>query len=100
MEEVFTERVRHRVAEENTRRTYSFKYFLPLGEKKVRVCRDIFLNTLCIGRWSAQNWKRNKADKISPTLNRKEKTRTPISNRRIKCNEFLDSLAKVESHYC
>ncbi len=99
METEFAERMRDRKDDDYTRRTFTFKYFLPLGDTKIRVCCKMFLNTLSIGKWSVKNWKLNQGDKISPTLNRKKPNRTSISDRRIQCENFLDGLAKVESHY-
>lgn len=76
---------------------------------KVKVCRQFFLNTLCIGEDSFRRWTRE-ADNIieDNTSEQNENTETTSSIARTGRNSelrktvktWLDILPKVPSHYC
>lgn len=55
-----TQRHRDRKDEKVSRRECSVNYNLRKGEELIRVCKTMFLNTLCIGNWSTLNWKETK----------------------------------------
>lgn len=71
-------RVRNRVKEDETRRTYLLNTFYRLVKTKNFVFAEIHIMFL---RWQCQNLKINTKGKIPPTLNRIVVTRSTISNR-------------------
>lgn len=123
-----TSRARDRKDEQKSRRESSYIYFMEKNQTKVRVCKKMFLNTLGIGEKAMRNWKKcninkerfDEANKDTlPNVidtNPSKETNTSlygikyqkVSEARRKHNEdsnkclenFLDSLPKMESHYC
>lgn len=83
-----------------SRRSVSLYYYLNLSdeEDRVRVCKYFFLNTLCLGEWTARNWASKDAVK---NCNRELSSRkkTELLNRET-VSQFIDALPKLESHYC
>lgn len=49
---------RDRKEDEKSRRSDSYSYHLQLKETKLRVCKNMFLNTLSIGESAAISWKK------------------------------------------
>ncbi|KAF2894380.1 hypothetical protein ILUMI_11793 [Ignelater luminosus] len=50
-----TQRVRDRKDSEKSRRSISMNYYLKVERDRVKVCKNMFLNTLCIGQSSEKN---------------------------------------------
>lgn len=109
-----TKRHRDRKQEEVSRRKSTACYHLWLNNEKVRVCKQMFLNTLSIGEWSALNWAKDDA-KHDATLDATEDNnalkenvveqtsagkRSFFAERRQSLLDFFNSLPKMESHYC
>lgn len=101
------QRARDRKETEKSRRSNSIEYHFKVGEARVRVCKKMFLNTLCAGEWTIRNWlKKNSKtgnakddgsmdDNIVPVPKKKRREREMRS-----LQEFFDQLPKMESHYC
>lgn len=41
---------------ENSRKNVSFKYYLKVGDDRIRVCKKMFLNTFSLGEKSVRSW--------------------------------------------
>ena len=88
-----------------SRRMRSLKYFLKLGEKRVRVCAHMFSATLVVPRRTVLNWIGDAEHSLptSPIYAKKKKLKETCQNRankRILAKAFLTQLDKVPSHYC
>ena len=83
---------------EESRRSQTFFYHLEISGKRVPVCRTMFLHTLGLSGWQANNWKLSALQRNTRKAKiRQEKHK---SNGRKIAGEFLDSLPKLPSHYC
>jgi len=89
---------------EDLRRQCSITYYLRKNGKRLKVCREIFLSTLCLGEWSVRNWAMSSVDGMHS--NTKERP-APATNRhnevlekRELVRKFLSDLPKLPSHYC
>lgn len=112
-----TVRARNRKECDKSKRKFSSVYYLKKGNATVRVCKSLFLNTLAIGPWTAQNWQQeptgdtdtdevndpedgmvleNNQDEV--TVSAPKKTRKSKETENLK--DFSSTLPKVESHYC
>ena len=90
-------------------RRASLKFTLKKDGERKKVCKQFFLATLNIGEWSVYNWV-YKAQDVStggiPKLKRerdsrnKSQVRNVCSQRKEFAQTFLNSLPKMESHYC
>ncbi|CAG9840730.1 unnamed protein product [Diabrotica balteata] len=97
---------RRNTVEEESRKKTGFKYYLIARDnkessKKYHVCKKMFLATLGIGERSVSEWVSkkclpNKVQAIRPVLVEPPQDSECTKN----VNIFLDSLPKVESHYC
>ena len=67
-----TERARDRKGERISRRTFSYKYFLNVENKKLRVCKNTFLSTLSLGEWMVLNWLNDEKHEDSKHSSRKD----------------------------
>jgi hypothetical protein len=93
---------------EISRRSVSIAYHLKVGRDRVRVCKTMFLHTLCTGEWSVRNWLKNNRKSGADVLennSRNENDAAHISKRKCEKNlrslkEFFDQIPKMESHYC
>ena len=89
---------------ENSRRQFSLKYFLRVGEQRILVCKDMFLSTLGLHEKMVYKWV-NAADSGVPeqAATRDEvedhEEGQPLSAKG-HAKVFLDELPKVPSHYC
>ena len=82
-----------------SRRKNSFHYFLNTDQGRVRVCKQFFLSTLCLGEASVYKWL------AEDDLGKHETPFEPMRGRakdveRATASSFLDSLPKMPSHYC
>lgn len=94
---------------ESSRRSGTLIYFLPVSNPndgtttKKRVCREMFLQTLCLGSFSVQSWAKKGQCGMHPSeenMNRNRRPRAlPCQARADALNSFLDGLPKVPSHY-
>lgn len=82
-----------------SRRGDTFIYYLKLSDKKVRVCRTMFINTLAIGEKQVAGWIKSSLSG-SPSCNKPSATVKNISEAKKTLLEFLDWLPKIPSHYC
>ena len=84
------------------RRSKTYTYFLKAGNERVNVCKKMFLSTLGIGEAMLYGWF-GKVD-INGMITRKPVKSPKMSEKdlekRNKAREFLESIPKVESHYC
>ncbi|CAH2105916.1 unnamed protein product [Euphydryas editha] len=88
-----------------SRKNTGFKFYFTLKENgnevKKRVCRNMFINTLSIGEKTVRSW--ISSDQLSVSKE-SEEYQTQTSQQRSSIaksvEEFLNSLPKVESHYC
>lgn len=90
---------------ENAFKKFSLKYYLQIGEEKIKVCKSFFINTLDISaRRISYFFEKNNIDEsfgttISPKRGRHAKRVTP----NLKLEEVrnhINSFPRVESHYC
>lgn len=97
-----TNRYRDRKQPAFSRRKCSIIYNLKKEEKLIRVCKTMFLNTLCIGKWCVLNWK--KATRSPKDIAKKpgssEESPHTFSKENKVLTEFFENLPTMESHYC
>ncbi|CAH1104328.1 unnamed protein product [Psylliodes chrysocephalus] len=86
-----------RTVNPNSRRGNSFQYHLKDVGTTFHVCKKMFLHTLAIGEWTVHAWVGIK-DKISTTRNPVIKANENANRQKV--HDFLDSLPKLEAHYC
>ncbi|CAH1115592.1 unnamed protein product [Psylliodes chrysocephalus] len=86
---------RRRGEQEISRRQTSTEFYLKVGYNLTRVCKKMFLNTLCVGEISIKKWAKEKV------IDNERVQKQPASGLGIKkIVEFFDRLPKLESHYC
>jgi len=97
--------------EVKSRRSSSYQYHLrDMNEKKIRVCKKMFLATLDLNEWMVHNWVK-KSNGLSPKVYKKNvKNKDPETNEQmnkiaftVRYDHFIkwfDKLPKMESHYC
>lgn len=94
------QQLRRRNTEDGSRKEKGFDYFLPSASgTKVKVCKQIFLNTLVIGGKQLRGWLSQPNDHHDYSIAPRNTTnlRSPkITNGR----EFILKLPRVPSHYC
>lgn len=103
-----------------SRRSASLFYHLkPQNNlERVRVCKAMFLNSLCVGEWMIRNWvlqnKKHRQDDKNVNNDAHEQddedveTENTAPTRKEKCSsnerklvtDFFNNLPKLESHYC
>lgn len=90
--------VRKRGENENSRRTYSNKFYL--GKGRLRVCKAMFFNTLGVKEWVIKKWAKGDLEN-NEQVGLPDPESDQIRNTRIKLlHNFFDSIPKLESHYC
>ena len=85
-----------------TRRAHTINWHLKHEEKRLQVCKNMFLSTLGIGEWMARNWVLAGKHGMCETSRHKKtpsKSHADIGGRTVVRN-FLESLPKLPSHYC
>lgn len=86
---------RKRGLNEESRRTYSNEFFF--GSSRMRICKTMFLNTLGVKEWVIKKWAKSGLDKnVAVQIPQN----VGINNRVKQLQIFLESLPKMESHYC
>lgn len=102
VEKTNTRRIRNRKNETESRREFSWLYYLKLeDDTKFRVCKNMFLNTLGIKEKSVKAWKNTDAKtleaKLPEVLDEPAET---DGDRKELLFQFFRDLPKLESHYC
>lgn len=93
--------------EGSSKRSGTYKYFLMVQGQKMQVCKSMFLNTLAVGEKMILNWVNSANNhgilqgsdirRQTSTLKRKaSQDKQRVNNMK----NFLESLPKLESHYC
>lgn len=94
---------RRRGQEEVSRRKYSIKYFLKVDMERIRVCKRMFGGTLGLRETMLLNWikESDSTDHGNDIGNRRsEVRRVKFAEKNSAISQFLQSLPKMESHYC
>ena len=87
---------RRRGQQEISRRQTSTEFYLKLGCNQTRVCKKMFLNTLCVGEIAVKKWAKETVRNENQQVEKQPESGQGIK----KILEFFDSLPKLESHYC
>lgn len=93
---------RSRAKTDKSTRGDTHVYWLKLNGERIRVCREMFLNTLGLARKQVNNWIK-KGQSFSPSQPKRPVNRKPGQQQIIKSSslkQFLESLPKMPSHYC
>lgn len=93
---------RTRTEAETSRREQSYVYWLKHEDMRKRVCKKMFLSTLGLGEWSVRNWLEGSDSGMHTevAVMHAERPKKPESDGRNFIAQFLNSLPKMESHYC
>ena len=89
---------------EDSRRKNTLQHFLTVGNEKLQVCKKMFLQTLCLGEFSVQDWVKKGDLGMTTSTEFNKQTKKP-SFRADKdadkeyLKEFFDKLPKLPSHY-
>lgn len=89
----------------NSKRTLTFEYHLKKGKQLLQVCKKTFLNTLGLREFMVCNWclkaesgMHVARDDIEVPLRKRISNKITASLKLM--TEFLNSIPKLESHYC
>ncbi|CAH1980252.1 unnamed protein product [Acanthoscelides obtectus] len=87
---------------EVSKRKYSMKYFLQVDLEKIRVCKRMFGSTLGLKETLILSWiKEFNSEPDDHQRSRKSETRrAKFAEKNTAVYQFLQSLPKMESHYC
>lgn len=90
---------------ETSRRSVTLKYHLIVNNSlHVPVCKTMYLNTLCLGEWSARSWALKAEEGMSTStaveVSSRPKRHDAFEEDRIFLKSFLTELNKLPSHYC
>lgn len=78
-----------------SRRTYSNEFFL--GSSRLRICKTMFLNTLGVKDWVIKRWaKIGIEENVTVQAHKNSDNNNGVKQ----LQTFLESLPKLESHYC
>ncbi|KAG5861841.1 hypothetical protein JTB14_002408 [Gonioctena quinquepunctata] len=95
---------RPRISNETSRRTGTLQYEVNVNNKAIRVCKKMYLNTLCLGEWSVRNWASESINGMSNSsknkVSKRQKRKDIHEESRQFLREFLENLHKLPSHYC
>ena len=88
-----------------TKRTGTFIYHRRVRGDKLQVCKTMFVNTLGTGEWCVRDWvlKSARVHGMHTSPSSRKQDRNTGADKREKvliAREFLESLAKLPSHYC
>lgn len=99
------EKARQRTQKVSSRRKYSLKYFLFIGERKIRVCKEFYLGTLDISQRRISYFHECMKDRNTgiPSSGERRgkntKRKIPEDDKDL-VREHIRSFPKIESHYC
>lgn len=85
---------------DDSRRRYSYRYFLRQGDQRIQVCKNLFLSTLGIGEYTLYGWAQNVNDHGLPGVANHHRRNTRDQEAYEHAKLFFDSLPKLPSHYC
>lgn len=85
---------------ETSRRKLSLFFHLKKESLRIRVCKKMFLHTLCINEWSVLNWIKKRNNEGDTETNRNQSINKRHEEGRQQIRDYLNVLPKVESHYC
>ncbi|KAK6177541.1 hypothetical protein SNE40_015624 [Patella caerulea] len=86
---------------ENSRRKFTFRYFLKNGHQRLPVCKNLFLSTLGIGEYTVYEWLKSINEHGVPVEECDKQQKTPkVSLQNSYARQFLTQLPKMPSHYC
>ncbi|CAG5001783.1 unnamed protein product [Parnassius apollo] len=101
VQEIPTKRPRDRKDPSISKRKSSMIYNLLLkDEQRVRVCKTMFQNTLCITKMTIWNWKKGKENTSHNGNQNVSARKNPHEEEVESLKEFLNNIPKMESHYC
>lgn len=87
----------------DSRQQNSFTYYLKPGDNqtRIKVCKGMFLRTLAEGEWKVHKCVSKFTGNSTNVAKENVRSRLDKANdQRLLLKEFLDSLPKLESHYC
>lgn len=95
--------VKRKTQQDSRRRQGTFVYYLNVDNKKLQVCRTMFLNTLALGYKTVQEWVNNSESGMHQDEGRKMTKKRELNSRNTSSIKyvdiFLNSLPKLPSHY-
>lgn len=99
-----TEPKRRKTETKETQKSNSFIYYLRVAGQPLRVCKKMFLHTLCIGEWSVRTWcntENNGMIASSTEVNERRRTsqEPKLCEKRKFLENWFDQLPKIPSHY-
>ncbi|CAG4981288.1 unnamed protein product [Parnassius apollo] len=101
VQEIPTKRPRDRKDPSISKRKSSMIYNLLLkDEQRVRVCKTMFQNTLCITKMTIWNWKKVKENTSHNENQNVSARKNPHEEEVESLKEFFNDIPKMESHYC
>ena len=94
--------VKQKTKNDDSRRKWSFFYFLKVDGVRKPVCKDMFLHTVGLREWTVRNWVCEETlEKVLGEPHRQSKHYTRADeDRQFLRSEFLEKLPKLPSHYC
>lgn len=104
-ERISKQRVRKENKNSNRPRTFSFRYYLNIKEKRVRVCKDFYLGVLNISQQRINYFHDKKKPGLTGTptggdqRGKKTTKRIGEAERRV-IKDHIDSFHRVPAHYC
>lgn len=94
-------RPRDRKNEGMSRRKFSNEYYLQVKEDNLRVCKQMYINTLSIGEWTVLNWKKQGLTiNANYTVTKTIKQKAAFAEKKEGLEQFIKILPLMESHYC
>ena len=91
-----------RTTEHASRRSQSFLYNLMKGEQRMRVCKKMFLNTICMKQQTAIDWKNESVEGMAENPEHRRLHNQPRHQeiashlKRQSVGQFLEQLPKVK----
>ena len=91
---------RKTLKDKESRKKYSYTYFLIKGSDKMRVCKDFYLHTLDISQRRIE-WAHLKAEKEKHEDKRGKRITYQVADEEIEIiKEHINSFPRIPSHYC
>ncbi|CAH0546662.1 unnamed protein product [Brassicogethes aeneus] len=98
------DKIRKQTDKEHSRRTYSFRYYFHIADKKIQVCKTFFLSTLDISQQRINYFHEKKKENLTgiPSTSQQgchpKKTISTVSKDYVHLH--ISQIPRVESHYC
>lgn len=95
---------RRKTENKETHKSNTFIYYLKIDGKPLRVCKKMFLNTICVGEFSVRSWCNGEVNGMVPSsteVNNRRRTsqESKLCQRRKFLENWFDKLPKIPSHY-